>query len=277
MDFPFCTIAYRFEKKSIVDIIYELSNLGYTSLEIWAPQLLKQPIEKMKSALDKTNTKVTMVSPYFNFTSGLKWWKKSLCLAQVLLEISQKLECPYLRCFSGNVGSQSCTKKQWGDAVSGMQILADMSAKYGVSLAIETHANTLADTERSILKLLSDIKKPNVGLVFDPYNLWETIEDSVYSVTDELYPYVYGLHLKNAQTDHPKNSPFPFVHKETADISSISYIETGNVSYNSFFNKFFQKEFNGFMAIEWFGTNILSAAKHELDYMTSIERNHREK
>ena len=63
-------------------------------------------------------------------------------------------------------------------------------------LTLETHANTLCDTEESTLQLLDELSPcENVGLCFQPYTEGDT--DAAIRMYDALRPHIRHVHLQN--------------------------------------------------------------------------------
>lgn len=273
MKTSFCTIAYRNQRASLKDIIFKVSDCGYDAVEIWGHHISKaSSLWDIKYALAITGIGVSVVSPYFNFTGNAGEWKKGIARAEYFIECASELGASAIRCFTGRIGSGAATAEQWRDCITGMRAIADMAGRKGVSVLIETHPDTLADTTASTLRLIKGIARENAGIIYDFYNMWETEPDSLHDSFLTLFPYVRHVHLKNAITGREKNSPFSLVHTKEPDLSSISYLEEGDVDYHEFLELLRNKQYEGYVSIEWFGHDVDAAALHEYEYLRNNMR-----
>lgn len=70
-------------------------------------------------------------------------------------------------------------KKEWYLAVSGISEMADEASNYGITIGIEPinrYRTSVVNTVEQALKMVSDIDRPNVGILFDTYQA--NIEES---------------------------------------------------------------------------------------------------
>lgn len=262
----FCTIAYRFMPNGIETCLQEIKGAGYSFVEIWGGHIRKATTEDIINLADyirQQDLRVSTVSHYLDFTSGPLKWQQSIDQAAVFIQQAKWLQAPYMRCFTGVCSSRQATMAQWHDAVRGIRQVASVAQTAGVKLLIEVHANTLADTGDKTKALLQAIGHPNVGILFDPYNLWETEGEAWVQSFDALYPFIEVMHLKNATCTSPDQSPFPFVHEAASDTSRISSIRAGTIDYAALCGQLTARSFHGFLSIEWFGDDVAQAAATE--------------
>ena len=271
MKTSFCTIAFRHKKISLEDMIFIISKLGYDGIEIWGKHLIgsETSLKDLSNFIAARKLNVSMISPYFNFTDSQKKWIRSIEEAQKNLAFAVELNCPLIRCFTGEVGSKWATKKQWENAVLGIREIANSAQKDGITIAIETHCDTLADTTTSCIKLLEAVNMKNVGLILDFYNLWEVEPQNPLEILDILYPYSVHIHAKNAILSRGKVSPFRYVMDETRVLDSIRLLGNGDLEYTEILRELIKRDYNGYFSIECFETerNILWVAEEELRYI----------
>lgn len=267
MKLSFCSIAYRFSDLSTPELIKQVADAGYDGIELWYPHVIRCSKNELQDALQKNNIEACMISPYLNLTGSPAQWKKSILIAEDTINRAKQLGCHFLRCFTGRLGSNHAEAKHWKDAVSGIQIIADLAKAQNISVAIETHPNTLADSYEAICQLLAEVNKDNVGIIFDFYNLWEIEHDKIYEYFENLYPKTYHLHLKNAKTGSLQESPFPLVLNKDANLDNICYLKDGDINYTQIWNYLVSNCFNGYLSVEWFGRDIEAAAIHERKYL----------
>lgn len=262
----FCTIAYRFLPHRLETCIQDIKAAGYEFVEIWGGHIKKATTDyllKLADDIHQQGIRVSTVSHYLDFTSGAFKWQQSIDQATVLMQQAKCLQAPYVRCFTGVCSSRQATEAQRHEAVMGIRHVATLAQTMGIKLLIEVHANTLADTGEQTQALLHAIAHPNVGVLFDPFNMWETEGDAWIKGFDALYPLIEVIHLKNATCTAPHQSPFPFVHEAASDTACIASIRTGAIDYAAFCATLTARAFNGFLSIEWFGDEVARAAVTE--------------
>ena len=274
MKLSFCTIGFRHRKTALEDLIFILSKLGYDGIEIWGPHLngYETSLDKISRILEQRGLKVCSLSPYFNFTDSYAKWVSSIAEAEKFIAFAIELGCPFIRCFTGEVGSKWATEKQWDDGVSGIREIAGLAKKAGITIAIETHPNTLADTIPASLKLLHDIGMENVKFILDFYNLWEIDQKDPLEVLEELYPYTVHIHAKNADLGRGKISPFRYVMDANRALDSVRPLDNGDLDYKAILTELVRRKYQGYLSIECFETerNPLWVAEEELIYIKKV-------
>jgi len=259
MKLSFCSIAFRKSSLPLTQIIELASLLGYDGVEVWVNHLTKDfsDIEMVKKALKKCKVEVPMVSPYFNLTGTKKQLAETFKEAETVFKYAKALNAPLVRVFTGVVGSREVTKSKYQQAVSALRQLSAVAQHYQVKLALETHPKTLVDSVPATLKLLSKLQDcPNVGLNLDIYHMWEVHQDPV-AVLNELFPFVYHIHAKNACLT--KNNHYPLLHDKQGlqEISGVTSLNNGSMAYQPFLQRLRQLNYQHYLSIEWFGQPIL--------------------
>jgi len=282
MKVSFCTIAFRHRPMALEDMIFIISKLGYDGIEIWGRHLKghETSLRKIREILEKRKIEVSMLSPYFDFTNNRHRWIKSIEEAKRMIAFARELNSPLIRCFSGQIGSEYATRKQWENGVEGIKHFAELAKKEGITIAIETHPNTLADTTTSILKLLEEINMENVRINLDFYNMWETEQKDPIEILDMLYPYTVHIHAKNADLLKGKVSPFNYVMDKNRDLESIKSLERGDLNYKVILKELLKMGYKDYISVECFETkrSPLCVAEEEILFIKkNINREKREK
>lgn len=270
----FCTIAFRHRQILLEDILFMIKELGYDGVEIWSKHLeeYEPSLDKIKNILKWQKLQVNMISPYFDFTGSYKKWYESIENAKKFICIAKELGCSLVRCFTGKVPSEFATEKQWCSCVEGIRYIAQVAKKEGVTIAIETHPSTLADTISSTLKLLNDINEENVKINLDFYNLYEVERADPLTVIEKLFPYVVNIHAKNAVLSEGRISPFRYVMGKNYMLKNIRYLSCGDLDYSLILKELYKKGYNEFISIECFETrrSPLRVAKDEIKWFRKI-------
>ena len=143
--------------------------------------------------------------------------------------------------------------------------LADQAKLKGISLTIEIHQHSIADTSWSALRLLELIDRENVGINPDLGNIQqayatpeEEFEDAIIAVA----PHVNYWHCKNAN-----RIPIPQLN-ETFNIRvPLPY---GDINYRFAMTAIKQANYNGYVAIEGIGGDSITKDTISLRYMQDL-------
>ncbi|MDI6735842.1 MAG: sugar phosphate isomerase/epimerase [bacterium] len=268
MKMSFCTIAFRHRPMYLEDMIFIISKLGYNGIEIWGNHLrgYETSLGKIRKILKERKLKVSMISPHFDFTNNYRRWTKSIEDAKKFIAFSVELNCPLIRCFTGQIGSEYATRSQWENGVKGIRHLAELAQKEGITIGIETHPNTLADTTIAVLKLLDEIKMENVKIILDFYNMWETEKKDPIDVLNLLYSHTVHIHAKNADVRKGKISPFNYVIDKNRKLESIRPLGKGDLNYKIILKELLKRGYKSYISVECFETerNPLWVAEEEI-------------
>lgn len=275
MKISFCSIAFRHRPLWLRDIIFIISEIGYDGIEIWGEHLkgYETALERLRKTLIHCNIEVSMLSPYFDFTGTYKKWWKSIEEGKKFIHFAKELNCSLIRCFTGKVPSEFATEKQFKSAVEGIRYLAKIAKEENITLAIETHPNTLADTVKSTLKLIETINMENVKVNLDFYNLWEIERVDPLVALDQLFDHTVNIHAKNACIQGGRISPFHYVMDKKRRLTQIRYLKDGgDLDYDKIIYKLLEKGYKYYFAVETFETerHPIRVAKDELFYLRNL-------
>lgn len=271
MKTSFCSIAFRKSSKKITDIVPIIADLGYDAIEIWGNHFGDLPLNDVVGCLNDNSLAVSMISPYMDFTAGSEGCRRSLETADKFLAIANALDAPNIRVFTGVVGSADATAEQWSDTVAGLKQLSRSAAGSGITFSLETHPQTLVDTVESTTRLLEAVGADNVRINLDIFHLWEVHRKPLW-VLDRLRPFVSHIHAKNADLPPAVDSHHPLLHDKQGlqDIVGVTYLKDGKMPYPEFLSALKHGGYEGYVSIEWFGDNIIDAARHELGYLRDV-------
>ncbi len=123
--------------------------------------------------------------------------KASLDEARSLTDLAQKLDCPYIRIFPGDLPKGEDPKPTFDRIIQGLKELGDYAKNTNVKVLMETHADVVKTDE--LLYLMEGADNPHVGLVWDVSNMWVVTRESPAFVYSKLKPYIKHTHFRDAK------------------------------------------------------------------------------
>ncbi len=249
----FCTIAFqenrwgkdRTVETPVSEILPVLAEAGFDAAEIWAPHVREMSpphLAETRLEMESLGLGASLISPYFDFTESSESAEMSLRLGRQCIGIATALGARGVRVFTGKVGSDQASQRQWDRAVSSLQALADQASQAGLFLACETHSRNLMDTPASAQRLVRLVDRPNVGLIFQPGTFGP---EQCYDALDRLWPWTRHVHANNRRGDQR------------------AWLSEGDIDYPRIFAKLRDVGFDGFISIEWMGGSPAEAARIE--------------
>ena len=273
MRISFCSIAFRKLDLPLVAIIPRLAKIGYDGIEIWGNDLggTEDDIEEVAACLAENNMATPMISPYFNITGDSTEWNSTLSAAKTFFDYAVIFKAPLVRVFTGFLGSAEINKEVFDEAAKRLTQLCEIAERKNLSLALETHPKTLVDNIPSINNLLAAVDKPNLVLNLDIYHMWEIHQEPVW-IWEQLKSRVRHIHAKNALIPPSNGDDYPLFHDKQGlgEIGGITFLERGNMDYKPFLDALHRDGYNGWISVEWFGSDPFVAAEHEFHWLSEL-------
>ena len=258
MKTSFCTNV--FSPEEMEKAIINLSYMGYDALEFWDQYLRKVDISWLVDRLQHSRIEVSQICPYFNFTGSKEDWEKSIKIAGRYIGLAKKLNTKLIRVFTGKVGSEEATKKQWKAGVEGLKKICAMGKEEGITFVLETHPGSLMDTSKSTLRILEEVGMDNLKVNLQVPLKGE--EDPLISA-EKLGRYTVHLHAHN----------WKYL-KEDYTWGELTFLDSGCYDFEKFIRILHSKGFNGYISIEHADHNGLrnpyKTAQHEIKYLKDI-------
>lgn len=183
------SVAFRHLTVSARDLARYTLREGFDGLEIWAPHARALTAEwaalPQRPAVPMLAGYLPLGTPAFQRTE-----------AAALLALTRDWGAPRLRLFAGATGSADADPDGRRAILRDLSGVADMARDLGVTIAIETHPGTLADSLPATLDLLDALDHPAVGINFDVLHVWESGADPVAALA-RLAGHVDHVHLKS--------------------------------------------------------------------------------
>ena len=128
--------------------------------------------------------------------------EKNLAEGKSFIDLAQKINCPYVRVFPNKFPKEQDRNTTIGLIVKGLLELGDYAKEKTVSVLMETHGEVvkIADLEE-IMRLA---EHPNVGLVWDPCNMWTVTKEPPVEAWNKLKKYIHHTHIKDAKLINDK-------------------------------------------------------------------------
>ncbi|MEG6589034.1 sugar phosphate isomerase/epimerase family protein [Paenibacillus barengoltzii] len=259
MKFSICSTGL---KGMILEKVLEAATqLQLHGVELWDGHLEAYldnggSLPELRQQLTAHRLVVPAISTYAAFSKGEQASDQELQNIQRAARWAAELECPRVRAFAGHLPSCKADAMLWQQVQSGLCAASEVCSQLGIRLAVETHNNTLADTEESIAVLL-ELSGPVVELIYDGFNFFVDQLDPLPAL-EKFYPRITHVHVKNYKWNHhnwAQSVPVPVLQ--------------GDSNQRAILQRLAELEYGGFVSFEYFGDQVL-----ELTWLSYLEVTH---
>ena len=116
--------------------------------------------------------------------------------AKRFVDLAAQLNCPYIRVFPDDLPKEQDESATINLITSGLVELGHYAKGSGVSILLESHGKVVhSDLLRRIMQ---DADHPQVGLIWDFYNMWSVTKEAPQKVYQVLRKYIRHAHIKDA-------------------------------------------------------------------------------
>jgi 3-dehydroshikimate dehydratase len=179
------------------------------------------------------------------------------------LQIAHTLRTSVVRVWASDVPSEQADEDLWRQVVAEAQQAAQRSQRLGLTLVVEMHDHTLADTAASALRLVQAVGYDNFRLNYQP-SAFEGSEDPLRRL-DKVLPWVAHCHAQNfARLGRPEG-PGP----------QRAPLRAGLVDYARLVARLRAARYRGWIALEFAyqeGDGKAQALAEDLAYLCSLLR-----
>ncbi len=113
------------------------------------------------------------------------------------IDLAQQINCPYIRVFPNNFPKGQERQQTMDLITKGLVTLGDHAKGSAVSVLMETHGEVVkADDLQTIMQSAAH---PQVGLVWDPSNMWTVTKEPPKEVYAKLKKYIRHTHIKDGK------------------------------------------------------------------------------
>jgi sugar phosphate isomerase/epimerase len=204
------TIAFRNTPLYLEEILPKVSAAGFKQLEVWGGHIEERDDNEMPviaELAERHNLTIPMVSCYLG-TFDLAMTNKGAELRKACFAamMGRLLGVRYLRAFAGYVmecSSRDASDAYWAYCMDGLREIARIAHENGLTIAVETHKLTLADTIKGCQRIIKEAGDLPVKFILQLDGPAETEHLSPVDVWKELKEHVVHFHQK------PESAPYP--------------------------------------------------------------------
>lgn len=253
-----CTISFRHQLISIDQLAQWAKNNHFKGIELWgahAKNLACQP-RYNQAWLSEYGLKTTMLSDYLPLNATENELRKQV---ESLCHLAKHWGTKKIRTFAGTTASADTSNDTFTELTLALRKACQWLAQHGLTLIIETHPNTFADTVASTQKIIEHVDCNNLKINFDVLHVWESKADIITSL-EILKPYINHFHLKNVSSADLLEVFSPAtVYSASGSREGIVPLFEGVVNYKSFLNHVNNHPDKNIRqmeaSLEWFGND----------------------
>lgn len=138
------------------------------------------------------------------FINDEEGFKKQKNMLETLCQISNLLDCKYIRIFSFYIPKGEDADQYKDDVISKIKAFADIAEKHGVILLHENEKDIFGDIARRCHEILKAVSSPSFKAIFDFANFVQCGEDTQ-ECYDLLKDEIVYIHIKDAVSTDSQN------------------------------------------------------------------------
>lgn len=178
---------------------------GFDCVEIWAAKLYKylqtNTTADLKKLLDDNNLTAWSINSIEHITfRDAEDYAKIKAETEELSKIARDLNCPYVVVVPGKLPEDATKEEIIAESETVLNELADISEKYGVSLAFEFLGQTDCSVQTLDLcnEIVEKVNRKSIGLVLDSFHFYAG--NSTFEAIETLNPdKLFIFHINDAE------------------------------------------------------------------------------
>ena len=123
--------------------------------------------------------------------------EKNITEGKAYIDLAQQLNCPNVRVFPNRLPKEKDKDETMDFIVKGLMELGNYAKASGVMVLMETHGDVV--WTHDIEKIMKNAEHSNVGLVWDPCNMWTITKEPPLQMYKMLKKYIHHTHIKDAK------------------------------------------------------------------------------
>ncbi|HEU5167012.1 MAG TPA: sugar phosphate isomerase/epimerase family protein [Chitinophagaceae bacterium] len=123
--------------------------------------------------------------------------EKNINEGKAYIDLAQQLNCPNVRVFPNLLPKDKDKDETMEFIAKGLMELGNYAKASGTMVLMETHGDLV--WTHDIEKIMQDASHTNVGLVWDPTNMWTITKEPPAEVFRILKRYIHHTHIKDAK------------------------------------------------------------------------------
>lgn len=270
--FHLCTISFRHHLASLPELADWARHNGFDGIELWAVHarhLARQPRLDGRW-IERQGLRIPMVSDYLPLDGSEA---DAIRQTREACHLARHWKAKKVRTFAGPLGSDEVSAHQRKTMTRRLQTLSQCVADEGLSLMVETHPGSLADTVDSTLELLSDIDNPALGINFDVLHVWESGANPL-AALKQMASRVHHCHFKNIQQYRQLGVFAPAnVYSPAGTREGMVPVMDGACDYRPILAELGNWQSGGRsmdVSLEWFGSDSYRVLKSDLRQLREV-------
>jgi len=176
------------------ELVFIAKSSGYDAICMRASAGgVDSPIQTLKglhAIVEDAGLRVSMVTADVDVPLNNDHGPDSLRNIGPSLDVAEALNCNLIRV---------CLKRR--EDIPFARTAADQAAERGIRLAHQCHTDTLFEEVESIVNVLADIGRPNLGLIYEPANLLLCGQSYAADTLTRLRPFLMNAYAQNHRLD----------------------------------------------------------------------------
>lgn len=123
--------------------------------------------------------------------------KSQMDSAKQFIDLAAAVGSPFIRVFPNAFPKDQAKAATVDLIIDGLQQLGAYAKGTGVSVLMETHGDVVMSDD--LLQIMKQVAGPNVGLVWDFYNMWSVTHEAPAAVYAKLHQYIRHTHIKDSK------------------------------------------------------------------------------
>lgn len=269
INFSLCSTGLK--QESLESVLSLARGIGLEGVELWVGHL--QDFEQrggtpaaLRRMLAEQDLKVPAISEYTYFSKGAEESRQEVERIERAAGWAAELGCPRIRTFAGHKASRTALALEWDGVIAGLGKAQEICRSNHVSLAVEIHNNTLADTAESIAALLRDVRDEGPRLIFDGFNLFVDHLEPI-PVLEQFFDCIDHVHFKDYRWNH----------QDWSQSVAVPVLQ-GDANHGLILKKLVDLGYRGWISFEYMGDfdqvvlNTMRSFKEIKEY---LERHHK--
>lgn len=161
--------------------------------------------------------------------------QKNLDDARRFIDLAQALNCPFVRVFPDDLPKDQDEQKTLDLIAQGLLELGNHAKGSGVTVLLESHGKVVS--MEFLSQVMRNAEHPQVGLIWDIYNMWSVTKEAPTQVYKRLKKYIRHIHVKDAKLQDGK--------------SQYVLLGEGDAPLSEALNVLRKDRFAGYYSFEW--------------------------
>lgn len=229
----------------LVEAIKLAGEIGYTGMQIFGvPQHLPrevsdETVEQAARALDRQGIEaVNLCTSLGEFaTKSDEEAERDLNDLTRYLDLAQALDCDMIQVSPGGpYDPREAREDHWGRAAHYLAECCDQALPCGIGIVVENNQGLTA-TVNSTLELITRVDRPNLGVNYDPGNLYRMGKHYAIEALERFGDLLWNVQVKDAD-------------QSTGEDRRQLLLGEGQVDYQSIIGWLVETEYDGFLSVD---------------------------